>query len=129
MLEFDRLSGASVSGSGGLKTLNTTLAEILPEKLVSLADSRHEYFGAGSDATCEMERTPTVCLDAHNASLPKAAAQIALVPPVILAPQLARLLESEEGFSRSSESLPASLPRRDLNIAGWPELLRKPVTI
>eukprot|EP00971_Amphidinium_carterae_P335843 6471895-Amphidinium_carterae.2 len=121
MCEFDRLSGADMLGSGGL---DSTLAE----KLVSLADSRHEYFGAGSDATCEMERTPTVCLDAHNASLPKAAAQIDLVPPVIPAP-IARLLESEEGFAKSSEGLPASLPRRHLNISGWPELLRRLVTI
>eukprot|EP00971_Amphidinium_carterae_P199031 3949727-Amphidinium_carterae.2 len=109
MLEFDRLSGAASPGSGGL---NTSLAE----KLITLADSRHDYLGVRADVASDMEGAPTVCLDSSNASLPKIAARICLEPPVLPGP-VARLLHSEQGFSREMEDMPESLPRRHLNIS------------
>eukprot|EP00971_Amphidinium_carterae_P128111 2537823-Amphidinium_carterae.1 len=52
MMDFDRLSGASSLGSGGLNSS-------LDDKLSSLADSRHEYLGVRSDAACDMDASPT----------------------------------------------------------------------
>eukprot|EP00971_Amphidinium_carterae_P350924 6491809-Amphidinium_carterae.1 len=121
MLDFDRLSGASILGSGGL---NSTL----DDKMSSLADSRHEYLGVRSDAACDMEASPTMCLDSENASLPSVAARIPLEAPVI-PPPLARLLLSEQGFARDADENFTSLPRRHLNISKWGELLRKLVQI
>eukprot|EP00971_Amphidinium_carterae_P263901 5235579-Amphidinium_carterae.3 len=62
----------------------------------------------------EVNGSPTMCLGADNASLPKVAAKIELKPP---------------GFSRAPEDLPVAVPRRHLNISGWPRLLERLVQI
>eukprot|EP00971_Amphidinium_carterae_P038769 762256-Amphidinium_carterae.1 len=124
MMEFDRLTGANASDSSGLSTS-------LVDRLASLAQSRHEYIGVNSEAACEMTEvgvSPTMCLGADNASLPKIAAQIELKPPVV-PPPVSRLLQDPLGFVRAPEDLPEAVPRRHLNIAGWPLLLEKLVQI